>query len=118
MSARFADLIIAEIQTPTGMIGPLHAAYVRAMSGIGHAVLGAALCAPFGWAGLLAGPILALLYWAAKEAGDLRRGGKLWDGAEDALCVSLGAWYGAAWWPFAILLAAGIILASAAWRAK
>ena len=55
----FADLILAEINTPTGMIGPLHSAYTRAMSGI-----------------------------------------------EDAICVSLGAWYGAWWWPIGMFAAA------------
>lgn len=115
---RFADLIAAELETPTGMVGPLHGAYTRAMSGIGHAVLGAAFAAPFGWHGIIAACLIASLYWVAKESGDLRRGGNLWDGIEDAICVSLGAWYGPWWWPMAVLAAAGIILASAAVRAK
>ena len=115
---RFADLIFAEINTPTGMVGPLNGAYTRAMSGIGHAILGAAFIAPLGWWGLGAALVLALAYWLAKERGDLRRGGDVWDGVEDAICVSLGAWYGAWWWPMAALSASGIILASAAVRAK
>jgi len=112
------DTIWAEINTPTGQIGPLSSAYGRAMGGVGHAVLGAAFCAPLGVWGLAAAIPLAPLYWLTKERGDLRRGGRLWDGIEDATCVSLGAWYGVFWWPWAVLLAAGIIMASAAVRAR
>ena len=120
---RFADLIIAEIMTPTGQTGPLGGAYLRAVSGIGHALFGAAFFAPLGLLGLGApmivrAAIVALIYWLAKERGDLRRGGDVWDGIEDAICVSLGAWYGAIWWPVAVLVSAGIILGSAAWRAR
>ena len=110
--------IWAEINTPTGQTGPLSAAYARAMGGVGHAVLGAAFCAPLGVWGLGAALVLALIYWTAKERGDLRRGGRLWDGVEDATCVSLGAWYGVIWWPAAVLVAAAIIMASAAVRAR
>ena len=121
--SRAVDLILAEIATPTGQVGPLGGAYLRAVSGIGHALLGAAFFAPLGLLGLGAplivrAAIVALIYWLAKERGDLRRGGSLWDGIEDAICVSLGAWYGAVWWPVAVLAAAGIILGSAAVRAK
>ena len=116
--SRVVDLIMAEISTPTGQVGPLGGAYLRAVSGMGHAVLGAAFCAPFGWWGLGAALAVAVVYWLVKERGDLRRGGDVWDGVEDAICVSLGAWYGAIWWPVAVLVAAGIILGSAAWRAK
>jgi hypothetical protein len=115
---RLAELIIAELNTPTGQTGPLHDTYVRSMSGLGHAVLGAAFCASFGLWGLIYAAPVALVYWLAKERGDLRRGGKFWDGVEDAIMVSLGAWYGVWWWPLAILGGAGIILASAAVRLK
>jgi ABC-type glutathione transport system ATPase component len=47
-----------------------------ALVGMGHALLGAALAAPFGWYGLGAALALALAYWLAKERGDLRRGGE------------------------------------------
>ena len=115
---RFADLIIAEFDTPTGQIGPLDAAYRRAAGGVWHTVLGALLVAPFGLWGLAPAFAIALVYWLAKERGDLRRGGKFWDGVEDAICVSLGAWYGVWWWPLAICGAGVIILASAAVRVR
>ncbi len=112
------DVIWREINTPTGQIGPLHAAYVRSASGIGHAVLGAAFCALFGLWGIVAACLIAAAYWLLKERGDLRRGGDLWDGIEDAICISLGAWYGPWWWPAVALAAAAIILLSAAVRAR
>lgn len=60
--------------------------------------------------------VIAGIYWATKERGDLKRGGSFWDGAEDAVMVSLGAWYGVWWWP-ALILGAGLyIMAVAAWR--
>lgn len=113
-----AALIRAELQTPTGQIGPLDAVYRRAAGGVWHAVLGAAFTAPLGLWGLGPALVLACLYWIAKERGDLRRGGKFWDGIEDALLVCLGAWHGVWWWPMAMCGAGLIILASAAWRAK
>ena len=51
-------IIWAEINTPTGRIGPLSAAYARAMGGVGHAVLGAALCAHLGTWGIGAAVVL------------------------------------------------------------
>ena len=115
---KLADLILEEINTPTGMIGPLHGAYTRAMSGIGHAVLGASAFAALGLWGIVWAAIGAAVYWLLKERGDLRRGSDLWDGVEDAICLSLGAWYGPWWWPVAALAAAGIILVSAGVRAR
>jgi hypothetical protein len=114
----WADLILAEFDTPTGQIGPLDAAYRRAAGGVWHSVLGALMVAPFGIAGLAPALCIALAYWLVKERADLRRGGKFWDGIEDALCVSLGAWYGFWWWPLAICAAGVIILGSAAVRAR
>lgn len=113
-----SQLIIAELNTPTGQIGPLDAAYRRAAGGVWHAVLGALLVAPFGLWGLPTALAIAAIYWAVKERGDLRRGGAFWDGVEDAICVALGAWYGVWWWPLAICGAGGIILVSAAMRAR
>lgn len=104
--SRMLGVIWAEITTPTGQAGPLSAAYARAMSGVGHAVLGATFCAPLGASGIIMALAVAVIYWTAKERGDLRRGGLMWDGIEDALCVSLGAWYGVIWWPAAVLVAA------------
>lgn len=115
---RVLNTIWKEINTPTGQVGPLSAAYGRAMGGVGHAALGALFCAPLGVWGLAFALVMALAYWLTKERGDLRRGGRFWDGVEDAICVSLGAWYGVVWWPGAVLLAAGIIMLSAAVRAR
>lgn len=109
-------LILAEIRTPSGQQGPLSASYRRAVEGIGHAVLGAALAAPFGLWGLGAGFVIAAFYWAAKEAGDLKRGGRLWDGAEDATMVAIGAWYGPAWWGAMVMGCAACIMVVDAWR--
>jgi hypothetical protein len=115
---KLIDLILAELNTPTGRVGPLSVEYGRATGAIGHAVLGSVPCAFFGAWGLAAALPLAGLYWLAKERGDLRRGGDVWDGLEDAVMVSLGAWYGVAWWPALLIGAAGYIMASAAMRAK
>jgi hypothetical protein len=115
---RFAGLIIAELNTPTGQIGPLDGAYRRAAGGVWHAVVGAVFCAVFGLWGLPSALVIATIYWAVKEIVDLRRGGGLWDSVEDAICVCLGAWYGVWWWPAMVCLAGGIILASAAVRTK
>jgi len=110
------NLILAELQTPDGQIGPLHGAYRRAATGVWHAVLGAALCAHLGLWGVGFAFLLAVAYWLVKERRDYARGGAVWDGLEDAVMVSLGAWYGPVWWP-AMICAAGVyIMASAAWR--
>jgi len=112
-------LIWAELDTPTGQTGPLSAAYARAAGGVWHAVFGAALVATLGLGfGLATGLALALVYWLVKERGDLRRGGAIMDGLEDAVMVWLGAWYGAAWWPVLICGAGLYVMASAAWRAR
>lgn len=107
-------VIFAELATPSGQVGPLDRAYRRAVIGIGHAMLGAALVATlpgYGWA---LGLALGVLYWLAKERGDLRRGGDLKDGIEDALMVSMGAWYGPWWWPAAMILCGGYLMAMGA----
>jgi hypothetical protein len=106
------SLIIAELRTP----GSGESVHHRATTAVGHAIVGAALVAPFGAWGLGAGLFLAVAYWWAKERGDLGRGGAVWDGLEDTVMVGLGAWYGAAWWPAVIVLAMGYIMAVAAWR--
>jgi len=87
--------------------GALHGAYERAVIGMAHGMLGAALVAllwPLGGA-WLAGLrlVIGAAYWLVKEAGDLRRGGQVWDGIEDAAMVALGAWYGPPWWPVAMV---------------
>jgi hypothetical protein len=114
--SRTLSLIWAELRTPTGAAGPLSAAYARAMGGIGHAVAGACVAVLAPVDPLILWGALVVVYWLAKEANDLRRGGRFWDGVEDALMVGLGAWYGAAWWPCVIVGAAVYIMATAAWR--
>lgn len=104
------DQIWQEIMTPSGQTGPLGAAYQRGVVGMAHALLGAAFVAPLGWYGLGAAYLLGLAYWLAKERGDLRRNGDLRDGAEDALMVSLGAFYGPWWWPGAVLALGGALM--------
>ena len=110
-------LIWQELETPSGQTGPLTGAYQRAVVGIAHAVLGALAASLFGVWGLGAAVVIAGIYWAIKERGDLRRGGSFWDGAEDTVMVSLGAWYTGPWWWPALILGAGLyIMAVAAWR--
>ena len=104
------DAIWAEINTPSGQQGPLGAAYLRAVVGMGHALLGAAFVAPLGLYGLPAAYLLGLVYWLAKERGDLRRGGDLRDGLEDAVMVSLGAFYGPWWWPAVMIGCGGYLM--------
>jgi hypothetical protein len=104
------DLIWREINTPSGLTGPLDAAYRRAVVGMGHALLGAAFSGVFGGYGLGAAFVLALAYWLAKERGDLRRGGDVRDGLEDALMVSLGAFYGPWWWPAVMVMCGGYLM--------
>ena len=87
----------AELSTPsTAAPGPLHAAYERAVIGMAHMTVGAALGSllPLEWAAWSAVARLGIVaaYWLAKEAGDLRRGGTVADGIEDAACVGVGCW--------------------------
>jgi hypothetical protein len=111
-------LLWDEINTPSGRMGPLTASYFRAVVAIGHAVLGAAFAALLGVWGLAPALVIGLVYWLAKEEGDIKRGGKVWDGVEDALMVAMGAWYGAVWWPVLILCSAAYIMVVDAWRRK
>lgn len=108
------DLIWQEINTPSGQSGPLDAAYRRAVIGMAHALLGAAFAGLFGWYGLGAALVMSTAYWLLKERGDLLRGGDVRDGLEDALMVSLGAWYGPWWWPLVMLLCGGYLMAMGA----
>ena len=108
--------IFAELATPSGQVGPLDLAYRRAVIGIGHAMLGAALVAALPGYGWPLGLALGVLYWLAKERGDLWRGGDIKDGLEDAVMVSLGAWYGPWWWPAVVLACGGYLMAMGARR--
>lgn len=111
------DRIFRQIETPDSAAVPSRA-YTRAVIAISHAMLGASVCAWLGPYGLALAVPLALVYWLAKERGDLRRGGTVWDGLEDTVMVSLGAWYGAVWWPALVILCAGYIMAVATWRGE
>lgn len=109
-------LILAELRTPSNQQGPLHGAYDRAVQGLGHAMLGAAAAGLFGGWGLAFGLAVAVAYWLAKERGDLRRGGALWDGLEDAVMVCVGTYYGPWWWPLVVLACAGYVMVMGAIR--
>jgi hypothetical protein len=64
----------------------------------------------------LYGLIVAALYWGIKEAGDLRRGGRFWDGLEDAACVYLGTFCGPWWWGVVALAMSGYVMVMGARR--
>ena len=98
----FWTALWAELKRPSTLPpGPLGAAYQRGIIGMAHMAIGAAaasLVAPelVAWGAVARVGIIAL-YWVGKEAGDLRRGGTLADGIEDAACVGLGAWTFSPW---------------------
>ena len=108
--------IWSEIMTPSTFTGPLEKAYRRAVIGLAHAMLGAAAAGVFGGWGLAFGLAVAVAYWMAKERGDLRRGGALWDGMEDAVMVCVGTYYGPWWWPLVVLACAGYVMVMGAIR--
>jgi len=111
-------LILAELRTPSNQQGPLHGAYDRAVQGLGHAMIGAALAGPLGGVyGMALGFPIALAYWLIKERGDIGRGGDVRDGIEDALMVWMGCFYGPWWWPALILLCGGYLMLMGARRA-
>lgn len=119
--------VLAELARPSDLPpGPLHAAYDRAVIGIGHAVVGAALAFPLAWADgtigvaalIVARGALAWGYFLAKETGDLRRGGGLRDGIEDTVLVWFGTMYGPAWWPVALLGIAGYLMLAGAAKVR
>ncbi|MCU0909786.1 MAG: hypothetical protein MUE98_00130 [Rhodobacteraceae bacterium] len=91
--------VIAELLTPGGDQTP----YIAGVVGMAHALVGAALIQHFGWQGGAGALAMAAAYWAAKEWGDLRRGGAWRDGAQDAGFVLWGALYGPGWWPASVL---------------
>jgi hypothetical protein len=89
--------------------GPLHGAYERAVIGMAHMVIGAALAslvAPEWASGAATARLVAAVYWLAKERADLKRGGTLADGLEDTACVGIGAWIWSPW----VALALGLWL--------
>lgn len=106
--------MIAELKTPSGQIGPLSQAYGRGAVAAWHMMLGAVAALPMGDLQWLYGLGVALAYWLAKEADDLRRGGGVMDGLEDAACVYLGTFYGPLWWPIVALASTGYVFAMGA----
>ena len=111
--------LFEDILTPGSDGSP---AYRRGVIAIAHAMLGAALVWPvaalFGpeWV-IAAGGIrvaIAGAYWGLKEAFDLKRGGIMADGIEDAAFVAAGTFYGVEWWPVLMILAGGFVM----WRAS
>lgn len=107
--AKWRDIAF-EVATPSGQSGPASLAYARAVEGMGHAMLGACLAVLLSGYGLWFGLAVALVYWLVKERGDLRRGGAWADGAEDALLVWIGTYYGPWWWPPLIMVLAGYLM--------
>jgi hypothetical protein len=92
--------------------------YQRGVIWIAHAMVGAAFVSWFGLVGLFPALALGLAYWATKERGDLRRGGALSDGIEDALGVCMGGLYGLPHWPEAILATGFGIMVLANWKRR
>jgi hypothetical protein len=105
-----------ELSTPSNQVGPLDRAYRRALIGVGHALLGAALVSALPGYGWPLGLALGAAYWLIKERGDLLRGGGIVDGIEDAVMVSLGAWCGPWWWYPLVLACGGYLMAMGARR--
>ena len=92
---RFSALreLVAEFRRPSGRNPDPHH---RAATGFWHFGLGI----PAGALAWVAGPVIAMvaigmLYFMAKELRDIRSGGRLADGIEDALFVAMGAAAGA-----------------------
>jgi len=109
----------AELMRPSTLPpGPLHSAYERGVIGMAHALLGAALVAVLGpWLGAAIRFAIGLAYAATKERADLRHGGTLLDGIEDAAMVAGGAWFWGAWyWPILVLIWGGALMVSGAAR--
>lgn len=105
-------LLLADILTPSARD---ETPYFAAVIFIGHAMLGAGLDG-MGLVGPLGGAAgVAVVYFVLKERADLNRGGGLLDSLIDAGGVALGALYGPAWWPLAVL---GLAFAVAVLRAR
>ena len=105
------DALWREINSPEG--GTFLPEYTRAVTFGGHVLLGACFAGLGMW---WVGFPIAAAYWLVKEAGDLRRGGKWWDGIEDMAGVWLGSLYGPAWWPLATFGMVAAIFVTAVWR--
>ena len=73
---------------------------------VGHAMLGATIGLFFALAVASWRLLLPVGYWLVKERADLRKGGGVVDGLVDTGFVLFGTFYGPAWWPVAVLVAA------------
>lgn len=120
MNRHLIDVMLEEVNRPSGTPpGPMQGAYERAVVGIGHLVLGAAvggmLWPVTGWPEAIARLTFGAAYWGIKEAGDLRRGGTVRDSIEDASLVTLGLFYAGQWWaPGAAILIGAYLMARGA----
>jgi hypothetical protein len=120
MKCDLIDAMLEEVNRPSGTApGPMHRAYERAVVGIGHLVLGAAvggmLWPVTGWPEAIGRLTFGAAYWGIKEAGDLRRGGTVRDGIEDAALVTAGLFYAGQWWaPGAAILIGAYLMARGA----
>lgn len=91
----FLRELLASLSQPSSATQTPEIALIR---GLAHVVLGAAL-------GLFLPPVWALLFYSAKEANDLRQGGRLRDGLFDLAFVSVGLFQPFGWPVWAILIA-------------
>lgn len=98
--------VVAELMRPSNEQTP----YMRGVIAIAHAMIGGALSGAFGWHGTAASCAFFILYWIAKERGDLLRGGAWRDGVEDAIFVAMGPFYGAALWPAIVVMFSAAIM--------
>jgi hypothetical protein len=106
------EALMDEINRPSDLPpGPLHRAYERGVIGMGHGIVGAAVAGFLwpvtDWTDVAVRLCVAVIYWTVKEWGDLRRGGSLRDGLEDAACVALGLFYAGQWYAPMVCLGLG-----------
>lgn len=95
--------LLAELATPED-----GRPYVWATIFLGHAVLGLAIGQALGAEAAGIRALIALVYWLAKERGDLSRGGSLRDGLIDAAAVWAGAYMVELWVAVMVLATAAV----------
>lgn len=107
--------LVSELMTPTNqeIAGPTSKAYRKLVGSVAHGVLGQAAMICLGWLGLAFWPafLLVLGLYIAKEANDLRKGGDLADGIEDAASTLFAAFYHASGWLPLMILLNGVMIA-------
>ena len=98
--------VIRELFTPSNQMGPAARAYLRAVTGVGHTMIGALLVSVFGVdPNLWLQSALAATYFLTKEVLDIRRGGGRRDSLEDTGFVFVGTAYTGEWiWPATVLV--------------